>query len=127
MSKNKSPHHPSALRIGDIHPGRQVIYFNLSLGILYRATIVSAPRVVLNNVTGVRYLKVKLKTQTRGILECFLSDLGVIPNSSGAWSPTTFLIDARKEHLLPPAAPSSRTWSWDDVPYRGHSGDLSEN
>jgi len=108
MSNDKSPLHPSALRIRDLHPGRRVIVFNRTNGIRFRATITSAPRIVDAKFLG-RSLCIKLRKDSGEALEETLRDLGVIPYSK-EWNLTNFIVDARKEHLLPPAVASFRPY-----------------
>lgn len=109
---NKSPLHPSALRLNDIQPGRRFIRFNRYFGIREKGTILTRPFI---GCLGSKdywffsdrlYLVVKIRNEQGMTVNRPLIDMGIVPDGEkDNWSSAYFTIDARKEHLLPAPVP----------------------
>jgi hypothetical protein len=97
MSKiviDKSPLHPSALRLKDINPGRRITEVNLVVGRLYEYVVESRPFEENSSI------KVSLREVVSGARrDAFANDLGLIPYEHGVWN-DIFVIDSHKAHLL---------------------------
>ena len=96
--KDRSPLHPSALRLQDVHPGVEFIQFNRYLGILTRSTFLSTPFVEDEGYGKI--LKARVLYRCPMFQEFSLRDLGIVPYPYG-WNKANFTIRASKEHLLP--------------------------
>ncbi len=105
----RSPLHSSALRIGDLNPGMQIVRFNRAFGAEY-CRVVSKPYVLVRpeNMSAFRYsdeghIVIDLQSVRFGSVNMnYLSDMGVIPYKYGNWNQSNFTIEARKSELLPP-------------------------
>lgn len=120
--KDKSPLHPSALRIQDLNPGVKIVKYNRTYGLQGEYTVVSRPFVgYLGTQDGLtpeymsrlKDLVVVLKDRY-GKHAHSLGDLGVTPCSGGWWNDANFVISARKRHLLPEPPPRSSSVIQDD-------------
>ncbi len=125
ISKGKNPLHPSALSINDMTIGRRVLCFNTEHGILNSGTIVSRPYVETRSPRSIELIDDSwwAKTHLKVDLQCdgytrsyFLGDLGVTQYAGNGWNPANFVIDHRKEHLLPAVVvePLNHFLYWDD-------------
>ncbi len=104
MMSQKSPLHPSALRLRDLRPGRRIIRFNIGFGVMGRLTVVADPYV--SKKDGGALLKVRLCDESGHRKDLFLADMGVVPyEGCDYWNNRNLTIDARKEHLLPSPDP----------------------
>ena len=102
---NKSPLHPSALRLNDLTPGRRILEFNREFGIIRELVILGYPYVA-TVYGGGKFLQVPCRNTRSGHAELpFLADMGVLPYDNGSWNPANFTIDHRKRHLLPEPRP----------------------
>lgn len=101
LPDDKNPAHPSALRIRDLHPGRPVILFSSFFGIEFKGTVIDRPYVIDLPEYG-RALCVMIRSDLLGCATPHrLTDMGVIPYATSGWDRRRFVIDARKQHLLP--------------------------
>lgn len=108
----RNPLHPKALRTTDLTVGRRIIEFNLKLGILDEATVMSLPfeghlgPAGESNKEGLKTLVVTLEFEFGAVSNASLLDMGVAPYPDSSWSRRNFTIDANDRHLLPEADPT---------------------
>lgn len=107
---DKSPLHPSALRLRDVHPGVAFRCFNKQLGYIDEGVFLGTP-VVING-----RLKVKVRYPRGWITMLSLADIGITPYSDRGWNGSNFTVAARKQHLLPEPTGERRTkWRWNPL------------
>ena len=108
----KNPIHPSALSLNDIRPGRRVIMFNREQGITNEGFVVSKPymadqRLLVGGPSRYTLFLGIRSVSTGDFNEYLLSNMGVIPYYwpsdliRPSWNRFSFIVDARKRHLLP--------------------------
>lgn len=110
---DRSPLHPSALRLNSVRPGVRFIQFNKDLGIMETGTFVSTPYVAnwgsdLEHTLVVRVLRSDGSTQERALV-----DLGITPDVGKWWNRVNYTIHLKKRHLLP--KPTGRSRSFMDM------------
>lgn len=123
--KDKSPLHPSALRIQDLNPGIKIVAYNRTYGFEGEYTVVGQPIVgYLGTQDGLmpwytdepKNLVVVLRDHYGKHVHS-LADLGVTPYEGGWWNEANFVVSTRKRHLLPeppPRPPITFQDDWDD-------------
>lgn len=108
--QGRSPLHPSAMRINDVHPGVSFIRFNIYGGIVSRGRFLTGPMrgdtvtpfgppVALG--TGSMLVAWAIVPDFRRPVALWLTDMGIINWVHGYWDPEVFTVKANKEHLLP--------------------------
>lgn len=111
---DKSPLHPSALRVRDVHPGVSYVTFHTEFGVIERGVFTSAPYVA--RMPGLNYtepwsaLAAHVRTVNGKLDIVYLESIGIDRGAKPAWrymdgfSPYQVTVRASKAHLLP--APS---------------------
>ncbi|HEX7484415.1 MAG TPA: hypothetical protein VF281_04685 [Candidatus Saccharimonadales bacterium] len=108
---HKSPLHPSALRAGDLTVGKRIVIYNLTLGIIDEAMIITKPHLDTSDSAG--SIVVTIRNSKGERKDYPLESIGVIPDSFYGWDDEQFTIDIRKKHLLP--KPDTE-FTWPDPP-----------